>query len=193
MTDLNDQPLQFDGAFAIATEDREQLHALTVRALTEFLGEAPETDEDGDVAIPVHGFGLFVTVAEDAPQLHVWASLLDGVTDRAKAAEQLIELAHEWPLMRFVIDGEHLLVSTFVDADPFAPQHLLNIVDEFHDLTHDLDDDFADRFGATLDCDADDVTYAGVCGGGGCGDDCACGHDDAGDLGETIPVGVPKV
>ncbi|EME22394.1 T3SS (YopN, CesT) and YbjN peptide-binding chaperone 1 [Rhodococcus triatomae] len=191
MTDLNDQPLQLDGAFAIATEDHDQLLALTVRALTEFLGDAPETDEDGDVVVPVHGFGLFVTVAEDAPQLHVWASLLDGVADRAKAAEQLIELAHEWPLLRFVLDGEHLLASTFLDADPFAPQHLLNVVDEFHDLTHSLDDDFAARFGGTLDCDADDVAYAGVCGGGGCGDDCTCGHGDAGDLGETIPVGLP--
>ncbi|MGW0177305.1 T3SS (YopN, CesT) and YbjN peptide-binding chaperone 1 [Rhodococcus sp. NPDC003322] len=190
----DDQPLQLDGAFAVATEDRDQLHALCVRALTELLGEAPETDEDGDIVIPVHGFGVFVTVADDGPQLHVWSSLLDGLTDTAKAAEQLVELAHEWPRLRFVLDDGHLLASTIVDADPFAPQHLLNLVDELHDLTHELDDDFADRFGGTLDCDADDDSYAGECGAGGCGcGDCGCGDAGAsGDLGDTIPVGAPQ-
>ncbi|NLU81339.1 hypothetical protein [Rhodococcus sp. HNM0569] len=185
-------PLQLDDTFAVATANRDQLLSLAVRALTELFGEAPEVDEDGDIAVPVHGFGLFVTVAADEPRLHVWASLLSGVTDRAQAAVKLIEFAHEWPWLRFVVDGEHLVESRFLDADPFAPQHLLNAVEEFHTLTHELDDDFAERFGGTLDCDADDVSCAGECGGGeggcGCGD---CNCSKAGDLGATIPVGAP--
>lgn len=190
MTDQDDLPLQLDGAFASATEDRDQLHALCVRALTELFGEAPDVDEDGDIAIPVHGFGVYVTAAEDSPQLHVWASLLGGV-DRAKAAEELLELAHDWPRLRFVLDDGHLLASVLLDADPFAPQHLLNLVEDFHDLTHDLDDAFAARFGGTLDCDADDDSYAGECGGEGCG----CGDDGCGagdELGDSIPVGAPQ-
>ncbi|QBJ97888.1 hypothetical protein ERC79_19520 [Rhodococcus sp. ABRD24] len=183
------EPTRIDGALAIATEEREQLHSLSVRTLTELLGSAPETDEDGDILIPVHGFGVYVTVAEDGPQLHVWSSLVTGLTDHSKAVEQLVELSVEWPRLRFTLEDEHLLVSTVVDADPFAPQHLINLVDEIHELTHDLDDDFAAKFGGTLDCDADDDSYAGGC--GGCGDDCDCGHD-AGDLGSTIAVGEPK-
>lgn len=194
MTDQDDQPLQLDGTFAAATEDRDQLHALCVRALTELFGEAPDVDEDGDIAVPVHGFALYITVAGDGPQLHVWASLLDGVTDTAAAATELLELGEQWPRLRFALDREHLLVSTLLDADPFAPQHLLNLVEEIHDLTHELDDDFAARFGATLDCDADDDSYAGECATGGCDcGDCGCGDGgDAGDLGETIPVGDPQ-
>lgn len=189
--DTTDQPLQIDGAFAIATDSREQLQALSLRTLTELLGSAPEVDEDGDIAIPVHGFGLYVTVAEDGPQLHVWASILSELGDGAAAVQNLPELSAEWPRLRFTIEDGHLLVSTLVDADPFAPQHLINLVDEIHELTHDLDDDFAAKLGGVLDCDADDDSYAGGC--GSCGDDCACGDDhDAGDLGETIPVGKPS-
>ncbi|PTR22924.1 hypothetical protein C8K36_110107 [Rhodococcus sp. OK519] len=189
--DTTEQPLQIDGALAIATEEHAQLQALAVQTLTELLGSAPETDEDGDIAIPVHGFGVYVTVAEDGPQLHVWSSIVTDIADRTKAVEQLVELSAEWPRMRFTLEDEHLLVSTIVDADPFAPQHLINLVDEIHELTHDLDDDFAAKFGGVLDCDADDDSYAGGC--GGCGDDCACGDGhDAGELGETIPVGQPN-
>ncbi|CAM2815334.1 YbjN domain-containing protein [Prescottella defluvii] len=186
--DTPEQPLQLEGAFAIATEERHQLHSLSVRTLTELLGSAPEVDEDGDILVPVHGFGVYVTVADDGPQLHVWSSLVTGIADRTKAVEQLVELSTEWPRLRFTLEDEHLLVSTVLDADPFAPQHLINLVDEVHEFTHELDDDFAAKFGGTLDCDADDDSYAGGC--GGCGDDCDCGHD-AGDLGETIPVGKP--
>ncbi len=82
-------------------------------------------------------------------------------------------------------------MSTILDADPFTPpQHLVNLIGEIHDLTHELDDDFASRFGGVLDCDADDDSYAGECGGGGCGDGCTCGHGD--ELGTSIPVGEPE-
>lgn len=183
----DNDPIRLDGDFAIATRDRAHLVDSTVAALATLLGDAPEIDEDGDIAIPVHGFGLFVTVADDGPQLHVWSSLLGGIENRELALARMLDLSAEWPRLRFTFQDGHLLVSTIVDADPFTPQHLVNIVDEFHDLTHELDDDFAARFGGTLDCDADDESYAGPC--GGCGPDCACGHGD--ELGETIPVGRP--
>ncbi|MDG3015263.1 T3SS (YopN, CesT) and YbjN peptide-binding chaperone 1 [Speluncibacter jeojiensis] len=190
MTDQADLPLQLDDAFAVATEDRDELRSYCLRALTELFGAEPDLDEDGDIVVPVHGFALYVTVAEDGPQLHVWSSLLDGVTDRARAAGPLLDLSEEWPRLRFTLDREHLLVSTLLDADPFAPQHLLNLVEEIHELTHDLDDDFAARFGAALDCDADDDSYAGDCNPGGCDcGDCDCAGDG---LGETIPVGAPQ-
>ncbi|WFR71723.1 hypothetical protein P9209_23600 [Prescottella defluvii] len=107
--DTTDQPLQLDGAFAIATDSRDQLHDLCVRTLTELLGSAPEVDEDGDIAVPVHGFGLYVTVAEDGPQLHVWASVLSELGDGAAAAQNLPELSAEWPRLRFTIEDGHLL------------------------------------------------------------------------------------
>lgn len=195
MTDhdtTDDQPLRIDGALAVATEERGELHGLCVRTLAELLGSEPDTDEDGDIAVPVHGFAVYVTVADDGPQLHVWSSILTGLGDRAKAAEQLVELAEEWPRLRFTFSDEHLLVSTLVDADPFVPQHLINLIDEIHEFTHELDDEFAQRFGGTLDCDEDDDSYAGGC--GGCGDDCdcACGDDEAdGDLGITAVTATP--
>ena len=43
------EPLRIDGALAIATEEYTQLRDLAIRALTELLGSAPETDEDGDI------------------------------------------------------------------------------------------------------------------------------------------------
>lgn len=190
MTDQADLPLQLDDAYALATDDRDQLRSYCLRTLTELFDAEPDIDEDGDIVIPVHGFALYVTIAEDGPLLHVWASLVDGVTDPAQAAGQLLELSEEWPRLRFTLDREHLLVSTLVDADPFAPQHLLNLVEEIHDLTHDLDDDFAARFGGTLDCDTDDDSYAGDCTPGGC--DCGDGDCAGDDLGETIPVGAPQ-
>ncbi|MFC4605855.1 T3SS (YopN, CesT) and YbjN peptide-binding chaperone 1 [Rhodococcus kronopolitis] len=202
MTDADttqDQPLQLDGAFAIVTEEREQLHSLCVRALAELLGCEPDVDEDGDIAIPVHGFAVYVTIADDGPQIHVWSSLVTELADRAQAEAALTDLATEWPRLRFAFSDNHLLVSTILDADPFAPQHLLNLIDEIHELTHDLDDDLAERFGGTLDCDADDDSYAGGCGGcgddcncgdshdGGCGDDCACGEAQD-DKGDSLPL-----
>ncbi|NLE78908.1 MAG: hypothetical protein GX610_04880 [Rhodococcus sp.] len=186
MTDndaATDQPLQIDGALAVATQERTELHDLCVKALAELLGSAPATDEDGDIAVPVHGFGVYVTVADDGPQLHVWSSILTGLGDRTRAAQRLADLAPEWPRLRFTFSDDRLLVSTILDADPFAPQHLVNLVDEIHEFTHELDDDFAQSFGGTLDCDEDD-SYAGGC--GGCGDDCACGAAPVdGELGIT--------
>lgn len=181
MTELDsqDQLLRIDGELAIATDGHDQLHALCLRTLAELLGSEPDVDEDGDIAIPVHGFVVYVTVADDGPQLHVWSSILTGLGDRARAAEALTDLALEWPRLRFVFSDDHLLVSTILDAEPFAPQHLINLVDEMHELTHDLDDELAARFGGTLDCDTEDDSYAGGC--GGCGDDCDC---DCGDTDE---------
>ncbi|MDV2476287.1 hypothetical protein ACFWDA_05125 [Rhodococcus zopfii] len=187
--DTHDGPIRLDGLLAVASEERQQLIDLSIRALAELLGSAPETDEDGDIAIPVHGFGVYVTVAEDSPELHVWASLLSEVGGRDDTAGLIAELSEEWPRLRFTLQQGHLLVSTILDADPFAPQHLVNLIGEIHDFTHELDDEFAARFGGVLDCDADD-SYAGGCGGGGCGGDCACGHAD--DLGASIPVGEPE-
>jgi hypothetical protein len=188
--DTHDGPIRFDGDLAVATEERQQLTDLSIRALTELLGSAPETDEDGDIAIPVHGFGVYVTVAEDSPELHVWSSLLSEVGSGDGTAALIAELSEEWPRLRFCLQQGHLLVSTILDADPFAPQHLVNLIGEIHELTHELDDEFASRFGGVLDCDADDDSYAGECGGGGCGEDCACGRAD--ELGTSIPVGEPR-
>lgn len=188
--DTHDGPIRVDGELAVATEERQQLIDLSTRALAELLGSAPETDEDGDIVIPVHGFGVFVTVSDESPELHVWSSLLSEVGSRDNTAELVAELSEEWPRLRFSLQQGHLLVSTILDADPFTPQHLVNLIGEIHDLTHELDDDFASRFGGVLDCDADDDSYAGECGGGGCGDGCACGHGD--ELGTSIPVGEPE-
>ncbi|MFZ2530728.1 MAG: hypothetical protein WAX14_24275 [Rhodococcus sp. (in: high G+C Gram-positive bacteria)] len=187
--DTHDGPIRLDGDLAVATDEQQQLAELSVRALTELLGSAPETDEDGDIAIPVHGFGVFVTVAEDTPELHVWASLLSEVAGGPTTAELVTELSEEWPRLRFAVQQGHLLVSTILDADPFTPQHLVNLVGEIHELTHELDDEFAARFGGVLDCDTEDDSYAGECGGGGCGDGCACSHDS--ELGTSIQVGEP--
>ncbi|TSD46285.1 hypothetical protein FFI94_009000 [Rhodococcus sp. KBS0724] len=173
-----DQPLHINGAIALVTDERDELVRLCTQTLAELLGSEPDTDDDGDIVVPVHGFVVYVTVADDGPQINVWSSVLTGLGNPAHAATQLIELAQEWPRLRFAFSGDHLLVSTMLDADPFAPQHLLNLVDEVHAFTHELDDDFAESFGGTLDCDEDDDSYAGECNTGGCGDDCDC---DCGD------------
>jgi hypothetical protein len=176
-----DQPLHINGAIALVTDERDELVRLCTQTLAELLGSEPDTDDDGDIVVPVHGFVVYVTVADDGPQINVWSSVLTGLGNPSHAATQLIELAQEWPRLRFAFSGDHLLVSTMLDADPFAPQHLLNLVDEVHAFTHELDDDFAESFGGTLDCDEDDDSYAGECNTGGCGDDCDCdcGDDSA--------------
>ena len=177
-----DQPLHINGAIALVTDERDELVRLCTQTLAELLGSEPDTDDDGDIVVPVHGFVVYVTVADDGPQINVWSSVLTGLGNPSHAATQLIELAQEWPRLRFAFSGDHLLVSTMLDADPFAPQHLLNLVDEVHAFTHELDDDFAESFGGTLDCDEDDDSYAGECNTGGCGDDCDCDcGDDAAD------------
>nr|WP_322002052.1 hypothetical protein [Rhodococcus qingshengii] len=177
-----DQPLHINGAIALVTDERDELVRLCVQTLAELLGSEPATDDDGDIIVPVHGFVVYVTVADDGPQINVWSSVLTGLGNPSHAATRLIELAQEWPRLRFAFSGDHLLVSTMLDADPFAPQHLLNLIDEVHDFTHELDDDFAESFGGSLDCDADDDSYAGECNTGGCGDDCDC------DCGDDAPA-----
>ncbi|MFF1391772.1 T3SS (YopN, CesT) and YbjN peptide-binding chaperone 1 [Rhodococcus erythropolis] len=176
-----DQPLYINGAIALVTDERDELVRLCVQTLAELLGSEPATDDDGDIVVPVHGFVVYVTVADDGPQINVWSSVLTGLGNPSHAATRLIELAQEWPRLRFAFSGDHLLVSTMLDADPFAPQHLLNLIDEVHDFTHELDDDFAESFGGTLDCDEDDDSYAGDCNPGGCGGDCDCACGDAAD------------
>ncbi|MFD4784903.1 hypothetical protein ACFWNH_28185 [Rhodococcus qingshengii] len=176
-----DQPLHINGAIALVTDERDELVRLCVQTLAELLGSEPATDDDGDIVVPVHGFVVYVTVADDGPQINVWSSVLTGLGNPSHAATRLIELAQEWPRLRFAFSGDHLLVSTMLDADPFAPQHLLNLIDEVHDFTHELDDDFAESFGGSLDCDADDDSYAGECNTGGCGGDCDCACGDEAD------------
>ncbi|GAA3193945.1 hypothetical protein GCM10020255_094820 [Rhodococcus baikonurensis] len=144
-----DQPLHINGAIALVTDERDELVRLCVQTLAELLGSEPATDDDGDIVVPVHGFVVYVTVADDGPQINVWSSVLTGLGNPSHAATRLIGLAQEWPRLRFAFSGDHLLVSTMLDADPFAPQHLLNLIDEVHDFTHELDDDFAESFGGS--------------------------------------------
>src|SRR3546814_4081418 len=90
-----DQPLHINGAIALVTDERDELVRLCVQTLAELLGSEPATDDDGDIVVPVHGFVVYVTVADDGPQINVWSSVLTGLGNPSHAATRSEEHTSE--------------------------------------------------------------------------------------------------
>ena len=125
----------------------EQLGELVDDALARLLGAQPEHDEDGDVAIPVGGGLVWVRVQDDAPIVTLFTTLVHGVTDLGEALAAVAELNREHRMIKFMVSDDVVVAYAEMQAMPFAPVHLRNLLAHLAQALEGVDDGLADRLG----------------------------------------------
>ncbi|HSE08421.1 MAG TPA: hypothetical protein VLB29_07125 [Nocardioidaceae bacterium] len=129
---------------AVMPRDHDHLQRLVGTALGPLLGYAPDRDEDGDIPIVDGKKCVFVRVHETA-LVEVYAVVLLGIEDRARAAFETFELNLANKLVKFVLLDDAIVATFHVPAWPFAPEHLRSLVGLMMSTLDSLDDDLAAR------------------------------------------------
>lgn len=129
----------------IVPRDRDHLLELVRRFLTDFLGEEPTQDDDGDFVLPRDGAPVYVRVREDQPMLDVFTWLVQGVRGRRQAAVEVGLLNRDHLLARFVLNDRTIYQVINVPAMPFVPAHLRMMLPGFLTLIDEVRADLALR------------------------------------------------
>lgn len=164
--DRSDEPL------AVMPESAEHLRALVGAALTAPGGEPVEYDEDGDIPVPVGSALLFVRVHESAPVVEMFAVVVRGVQDTARAAFEVAVLNRDTRMIKFVLLEDAVIATLHLPATPFAPRQLRALVASMGDVVDRVDDDLVARVGGRRGLDADTDAECAVA------DDSADSEDD---------------
>jgi hypothetical protein len=119
-------------------------------------------DADGDYVVIVDSQAVFVVVDDSARTIQLWAPLLHGITERARAAEELLELNRAWPHIKLLLVEDRLVATVDVMGDPFVPRHLADLFGALRVLLGTIDTGFAQRFDGeryTGDTDAESTLF----------------------------------
>lgn len=125
-------------------------------------GRPIPTDADGDYVVIVDSQAVFVVVDDSARTIQLWAPLLHGITGRAQAAEELLELNRAWPHIKLLLVEDRLVATIDVMGDPFVPRHLIDLFGALRALLGTVDTGFAQRFDGeryTGDTDAEPTLF----------------------------------
>lgn len=127
-------------------DDPRTLRSRVAQALKLQFGRPIPIDADGDYVVIVDSQAVFVVVDDIARTIQLWAPLLHGITGRAQAAEELLELNRVWPHIKFLLVEDRLVATIDVMGDPFVPRHLINLFGALRVLLGSVDTGFAQRF-----------------------------------------------
>lgn len=89
-------------------------------------------------------------------------ALLHGISGRAQAAEELLELNRAWPHIKLLLVEDRLVATIDVMGDPFVPRHLIDLFGALRALLGTVDTGFAQRFDGeryTGDTDAEPTLF----------------------------------
>jgi hypothetical protein len=129
----------------IVPKDHGHLVELVRRFLTEFLGEEPVQDEDGDFVVPHSGVPVFVRVRADQPLVDVFTRVVHNVRGRRQAAVEVSVLNRDHLISRFVVHDRAIYQVMNLPAMPFVPAHLRMCLPGFLILLDEVRDDLALR------------------------------------------------
>ncbi len=134
-------------AVAVCPVGREHLVQLVDAALTDFLGQCPERDEDGDVPIVSGSALVFVRVPEHHPMVEIFAPLVLEVTGLDSARFEVAVLNRDRPFAKFFLLGDQIMMTLQLPAWPFLADHLRAMLSMMCSLADEVDDDLAARVG----------------------------------------------
>lgn len=149
-----------DDAGPLLPQDADELREMVVAALSTFVGGDVETDEDGDVPLPVGRSVLYVQPVDHEPTVRLWARLVTGVDDLDRAADEVAMMNRDLVFGTVVLtDSGAIDFHHHLCAMPFVPQQLRMVVAR---VISDLDRraaDFVRRVGGRqfLDDDGSEV------------------------------------
>jgi hypothetical protein len=122
------------------------LRSRVAEALKLQFGRPIPVDADGDYVVIVDSQAVFVVVDDIARTIQLWAPLLHGISGRAQAAEELLELNRAWPHIKLLLVEDRLVATIDVMGDPFVPRHLIDLFGALRVLLGTVDTGFAQRF-----------------------------------------------
>lgn len=140
---------------AIRPRDRDHLRELVDEALTPFLGQAPEHDEDDDIPVPTRTSVVFVRVREDMPVVQMFAFVADDVEDTAAARFEVGVLNRDERFFKFSLVADSVMVELDLPALPFAPAHARDMLGILCATVDRIQPDLQERIGGTADTDDD--------------------------------------
>ena len=112
-------------------DDREHLQSLVDAALEVMFETPAEHDEDGDLPIRCGESMAYVRVLAGEPTVEVFADIVIGVPDQARATLEVARLNLGSPHHQFVLRGDRIVMRRTLLAWPFSPTQLRVIVDRF--------------------------------------------------------------
>lgn len=133
-----------------ALPDREQIQRMVDQALTEYLGELPRKDSDGDIPVRSGTALVFIRVLDDHPLVELKSPLVVDISGRTRAAEVVADLNATWRQAKFVLIRDVVVLLLELPTVPFVARHLVEALAYISRLADDLDDELADRLGGRL-------------------------------------------
>ena len=138
---------------AIRPQDRDHLRELVDEALTPFLGQPPEHDEDDDIPVPTRTSVVFVRVREDMPVVQMFAFVADDVEDTAAARFEVGVLNRDERFFKFSLVADSVMVELDLPALPFAPAHARDMLGILCATVDRIQPDLQERIGGTANAD----------------------------------------
>jgi hypothetical protein len=124
---------------------RDHLLELVHRFLTEFLGEEPAQDGDGDFVIPHDGAPVFVRARPDQPLVDVFTRVVHDVRGQRQAAVEIAVLNRDHLMSKFVLNDRAVYQVMSLPAMPFVPAHLRLVLPRYLELIDEVRGDLALR------------------------------------------------
>lgn len=133
-----------DESGVVVPRDRQHLLELVRRFLTDFLGQEPVQDDDGDFVIPHDGVPVYVKVRPDEPEVDVFTRLVHDVRPRQAAVEVAL-LNRDRRVVKFLLHDREVYQLVSLPAMPFVPAHLRYVLPAFLGMIDDVRVDLAVR------------------------------------------------
>ena len=149
----NEPPTAPAEPLAVRPRDRDHLRELVDEALTPFLGQTPEHDEDDDIPVPTRTSVVFVRVREDMPVVQMFAFVADDVEDTAAARFEVAVLNRDERFFKFSLVADSVMVELDLPALPFAPAHARDLLGILCATVDRIQPDLQERIGGTADAD----------------------------------------
>ena len=134
-------------AVAVRPVGRDHLVQLVDAALTDFLGQCPVRDEDGDVPIVSGSAVVFVRVPEHHPMVEIFAPLVLEATDLDSARFEVAVLNRDRPFAKFLLLDDQIMMTFQLPAWPFLADQLRAMLAMMCTLADEVDADLAARVG----------------------------------------------
>ncbi|PKW25723.1 T3SS (YopN, CesT) and YbjN peptide-binding chaperone 1 [Phycicoccus duodecadis] len=142
------EPVDLEVAHPVACED--ELADLVQRTLQMVTGEPVERDQDGDWPYPLERGTAWVRLLKGEPTIRVFAVVVHGIRSRRAATREVAILNRDAVSLRYISDGNVLVIELDVNAGPFVPGHLVDGLARFSQAAAQQPMDFAARTGGRV-------------------------------------------
>ncbi|MFE3289427.1 hypothetical protein [Rhodococcus sp. NPDC059234] len=149
---LDDEDVfELDLSAAVVPRDEEHLYELVALTLARLFDEPPGDDGHSDFLLALGRVVGFVGPHLDGGEVQVRVPLVCDVSDRTRASELISDLNRRWPHLKFTLSTDRVEAWASVLANPYVPQHLIDMLEQLFAFARTVDDAFADRFGGRLE------------------------------------------